>query len=113
MVVARSDMRITAQSATFLADDEAEFDMGLEVLDAVGDVYTLVFQVLAPCDVGGLVETGGATPKQTVEARRKQLGEAIEVALASLGWRKVSGTSPHTYERTTSPEKTDHLIHIA
>ena len=53
-----------------------------------------------------------ATPQQTVAGRRKRLGEAIEVALASLGWRKVSGISSHTYERTTSPEKTDHLIHI-
>ncbi len=61
--------------------------------------------------VGRITPTNAAA-KQTVAARRKRLAEGIEVALTPLGWRKVSGTSPHTYERTTSPEKTDHLIHI-
>ena len=54
--------------------------------------------------VGRIIPSAG--PKETVEARRKRLRKAIEAALAPLGWQKVSGTSPHTYERTTSPENT-------
>ncbi len=62
--------------------------------------------------VGRIIPTDSAAP-QTIAGRRNRLGNAIEVALALLGWQKVSGTSPHTYERTTPPGNADHPIHSA
>ena len=62
--------------------------------------------------VGRIIPTSAAA-KQTVIARRKRLAKGIEMALTPLGWRKVSGTSPHTYERTTPPGNADHPIDSA
>ena len=39
--------------------------------------------------------------KETVAARRRQLGDAIEKRLQGQRWVKVPGTSPHTYERSS------------
>ena len=40
-----------------------------------------------------------SAPKQTVIGGRKRLAKALEESLASRGWNKISGTSPHTYGR--------------
>ncbi len=47
--------------------------------------------------IGNIIPDG--TPQQTVVGRRKRFSKCLEQALKQRGWVKVSGTSPHTYQR--------------
>jgi hypothetical protein len=47
--------------------------------------------------IGNIILNDG--PQQTVAGRRKRFGKCLGQALKQRGWGKVSGTSPHTYQR--------------
>jgi len=49
--------------------------------------------------LAGKILPAGSAAKETLASRRKRLGQKIEQEMSLLGWIKVVGTSPHTYER--------------
>src|SRR5262245_7998492 len=76
MVVAGSDVHVASQSIRFLANDEGELDVRLQLLHAIRDVHAFFLEELSPSDVRRLVEA------------RRDLYQDCDLLAASRGLRK-------------------------
>ena len=59
VVVTGADMDVAADAVGLLTHDQRELDVRFDPLHAVGDVSSCQFELLAPADVGRLVEACG------------------------------------------------------
>ena len=56
MVVAGADMDVGDQLAAFAAHDQRKLGVGLQLDEAIDDLYAGAFQVARPADIGLFVE---------------------------------------------------------